>query len=80
MAEVHTAKIKAEFGSRRLDSLRPSEIKSWMVKLKAEGYAPSYMFALHSRMAQLYNDAIQDGIVGEAAALRGHLRAGLGVT
>jgi integrase len=70
MAEVHTAKIKAEFGSRRLDSLRPSEIKSWMVKLKAEGYAPSYMFALHSRMAQLYNDAIQDGIVARSPLSR----------
>jgi integrase len=63
MAEVHIAKIKAEFGPRRLDSIRPSEIKSWMVKLKTEGYAPSYMFALHSRMAQIYSDAIQDGIV-----------------
>jgi integrase len=63
MAEVHVAKIKAEFGPRRLDSIRPSEIKSWMVTLKAGGYAPSYMFALHSRMAQIYSDAIQDGIV-----------------
>jgi integrase len=63
MAEVHAAKIKGEFGRRRLDSIRPTEIKSWMAKLKAEGYAPSYMFALHSRMAQLYSDAIQDGIV-----------------
>jgi hypothetical protein len=39
MAIVHCKKIKAEFGPRRLDSIRPSEIKSWMVKLKAEGYA-----------------------------------------
>jgi integrase len=70
MAEVHIAKIKAEFGPRRLDSLRPSEIKSWMVKLKAEGYAPSYMFALHSRMAQIYNDAIQDGIVARSPLSR----------
>ena len=63
MAEVHIAKIKAAFGPRRLDSIRPTEIKSWMVNLKADGYAPSYMFALHSRMAQLYSDAIQDGLV-----------------
>ena len=41
MAEVHIAKIKAEFGPRRLDSIRPTEIKSWMVNLKAEGYAAS---------------------------------------
>lgn len=37
MAEVHVAKIKTEFGHRRLDGVRPSEIKSWMVKLKLEG-------------------------------------------
>jgi len=37
MAEVHIAKIKAEFGPRRLDSIRPSEIKSWMAKLKPKG-------------------------------------------
>jgi integrase len=70
MAEVHIAKIKAEFGSRRLDSIRPLEIKSWMVKPKAEGYAPSYMFALHSRMAQLYSDAIQDGLVARSPLSR----------
>jgi integrase len=70
MAEVHIAKIKSEFGPRRLDSLRPSEIKSWMVKLKAEGYAPSYMFALHSRLAQIFNDAIQDGLVARSPLSR----------
>jgi integrase len=48
MAEVHIAKIKAEF----------------------VGYAPSYIFALHSRMAQLYSDAIQDGIVARSPLSR----------
>jgi integrase len=70
MAEVHVAKIKAEFGPRRLDSIQPSEIKSWMVKLKTEGYAPSYMFALHSRLAQIYSDAIADGIVARSPLSR----------
>lgn len=70
MAEVHIAKIKAEFGPRRLDSIRPSEIKSWTAKLKAEGYAASYIFALHSRMAQLYSDAIHDGIVARSPLSR----------
>jgi integrase len=41
-----------------------------MVKLKAEGYAPSYMFALHSRLAQIYSDAIQDGIVARSPLSR----------
>jgi integrase len=70
MAEVHIGKIKAEFGPRRLDNIQPTDIKSWMVKLKAEWYAPSYMFALHSWMAQLYSDAIQDGIVARSPLSR----------
>jgi len=41
-----------------------------MVKLKAEGYAPSYMFALHSRLAQIFNDAIQDGLVARSPLSR----------
>jgi integrase len=41
-----------------------------MVKLKTEGYAPSYMFALHSRLAQIYSDAIQDGIVARSPLSR----------
>jgi len=47
-AEVHIAKIRDEFGSRRLDSIRPSEVKSWTVKLRAEGLADSYVYAIHA--------------------------------
>ena len=37
MAEVHIAKIAEQFAERRLDSLRPSDIKSWLSGLKAAG-------------------------------------------
>ena len=47
MAKVHVAKIKDEFGSRRLDSVRPSEVKAWTVKLKEPDFADSYVNALH---------------------------------
>jgi integrase len=62
MAEVHIAKIVAAFGSRRLDSLRPSDIKSWLVQLQAE-HAQSYVYALHARLAQLLADAVHDGLL-----------------
>jgi hypothetical protein len=39
MAEVHIAKIEAAFGPRRLDSLWPLEIRSWLVDLQEEGYS-----------------------------------------
>jgi integrase len=62
MAEVHIAKIVAAFGPRRLDSLRPSDIKSWLVQLQTE-HAPSYVYALHSRLAQVLADAVHDGVL-----------------
>ena len=91
MAEVHIAKIVAAFGPRRLDSIRESEIKSWLVDLKEEGYRPSYIYALHARLAQIMSDAVHDRVLGRsptsrrtaprdglAAALRGHDKPDLG--
>jgi integrase len=63
MAGVYCTKIKNEFGHRRLDSIRPSEIRAWLVKLKGQGLADSYLYLLHTKFAQLYNDAIHDGLV-----------------
>jgi integrase len=69
-AQVHIDKIKAEFGPRRLDSIRPSEIKAWMVKLKEEGHAASYVFALHQRLSQVYSDAVHDGLLARSPVSR----------
>jgi integrase len=62
MAEVHVAKIIAAFGPRRLDSIRPSDIKGWLVQLQAE-HASSYVYALHARLAQVLADAVHDGVL-----------------
>jgi integrase len=68
--EVHIAKIVAAFGPRRLDSLRPSEIGSWLAGLKEDGYADSYVYALHARLAQILSDAVHDGVLGRSPASR----------
>lgn len=70
MAEVHCAKITAAFGSRRLDSLRPSDVKAWTVQLAAEGFAPSYVYALHARLAQVLTDAVHDGLLARSPVSR----------
>lgn len=62
-ARVHLAKIVDEFGSQQLASVRPSQVQSWTVILKDEGYADSYVYALHNRLSQLMSDAVHDGIV-----------------
>jgi hypothetical protein len=50
-ARVHIARIVEAFGSMQLSAVRPSHVKTWTARLRAEGYEPSYVYALHSRLA-----------------------------
>ncbi|ANQ74258.1 tyrosine-type recombinase/integrase [Rhodococcus sp. 008] len=63
-ARTHIAQITAEFGNVRLASVRPSTIKAWTSKLKTDGFADSYIYALHSRLSQILGDAVYDGLLG----------------
>lgn len=69
-AEVHIVRIKAAFGSLPLSAVRPSHVKSWTAALAAEGCAQSYVYALHSRLSQIYRDAIEDGLVSRSPVSR----------
>ena len=69
-ARVHAALIRATFGKRRLGDVRPSEVKAWTAKLKADGYADSTVYAVHARLAQVYRDAVHDGIVPRSPCSR----------
>lgn len=62
-AEVHLEIIEEEFGARRINTIRPSDVKAWIAKLQKEGRAPSYVYALHSRLRQVMQDALHDGLV-----------------
>jgi integrase len=70
LARKHVARIKAEFGDRRLDAVRPSEVKAWTAKLKAEGLSDSYISSLHQRMSHVYADAVHDGLVARSPLSR----------
>lgn len=61
-ARTHLKHIAAAFGDRKLSSIRPSEVRGWTVQLKDAGMADSTVYALHSRLGQLYSDAILDGV------------------
>jgi integrase len=69
-ARVHIQRIIAKFGNRTLASVRPSEVKAWMGELQAEGLAASTVYALHSRLGQLYSDAVHDGLVPRSPVSR----------
>lgn len=70
-AGVHIAQIKAEFGVMPLSSVRPSHVKAWTSQLRGDGdLAPSYVYALHARLAQIFADAVHDGIVPRSPCSR----------
>ncbi|MGY1730643.1 tyrosine-type recombinase/integrase [Geodermatophilus sp. SYSU D01045] len=69
-ARVHVAQIVREFGSLKLADVRPSQVKAWTVKLRAEGYADSYVYALHRRLAQIMGDAVLDGVIPRSPCSR----------
>jgi integrase len=62
-ARVHVAQIRAEFGAVPLAGVRPSAVRSWCARLKTEGAAASYVYALHGRLSQIMADAVHDGVV-----------------
>jgi integrase len=75
-AKVHVRQIKAEFGGMRLSVVRPSHVKAWTVKLRREGgeagaaLSASYVYAIHSRLAQIMADAVHDGIIPRSPCSR----------
>lgn len=69
-AEVHLQRIKATFGHMQLSAVRPSHVRTWLAQMASEGLAPSYVYALHSRLAQVYADAVHDGLVAKTPCSR----------
>jgi integrase len=69
-ARVHIAQITAEFGGMPLAAVRPSNVRSWTARLRAEGMEASYVYALHGRLAQVFSDAVHDGIVPRSPCSR----------
>lgn len=63
-AKVHIALIREEFGDVQLSAVRPSMVKSWSARLKADGAAQSYVYRLHGRLSQIMQDAVLDGLIG----------------
>ena len=69
-ARVHVAQITAEFGAMPLAAVRPSHVRSWTSRLRDENLSVSYVYALHSRLAQIMADAVHDGIVPRSPCSR----------
>lgn len=69
-ARSHVKHITTKFGDRKIASIRPSEVKSWMGELKKKGLAASTVHAIHSRLGQILGDAVHDGIIPRSPVSR----------
>jgi len=70
MARVHIKLINKEFGPLALSAVRPSMVKAWTAKRKAEPRATSYVYAIYRRFTQIMGDAVQDGIIPRSPCSR----------
>ena len=68
-ARVHVKLIKEQFGSRQIQSIKPSDVKAWTRSLEST-YAKSYVAALHARLGQILIDAVHDGIIARSPVSR----------
>ena len=69
-AKTHVKRIKEGFGTMLLGSVRPSHVRTWCVQLATEGLEDSYVYALHARFAQVFADAVHDGLVARSPCSR----------
>ena len=69
-AKIHLERIKAAFGPMQLGAVRPSHVRTWTAQLSAEGLSTSYIYVLHSRLSQIYADAVHDGLVAKSPCSR----------
>ena len=69
-ARVHLKVIVDDLGGRPLRAVRPSEINAWVASLSARGYAESTVYAVYRRLAQLFADAVHDGLLAKSPCSR----------
>lgn len=68
--KTHVVRIKKHFGVRKLREIKPSDVRQWIVAMRADGLAESTIYALHARLVQIYNEAIEDGYLMKSPAGR----------
>lgn len=62
-AEVHLKIINSGLGDMRLATIKPTQVREWIVQLQNDGRSPGYVYSLHSRLRQLMQDAVHDGLI-----------------
>lgn len=53
-----------------LGAVRSSHVKACTSRLRGEDAAPSYVYALHNRLAPIMSDAVHDGVLQRSPCSR----------
>jgi hypothetical protein len=64
VARSHIRQIIDEFVGVPLSAVRPSQVKAWVARLRADGFEAGYVHQLHARLSQIMSDAVYDGVLG----------------
>ncbi|OAH41769.1 integrase [Dietzia cinnamea] len=62
-ARVHLKTINATFGNKTLGAIRPDDVRAWTVQLKKQGLSDATIYATHSRLKQVLDDAHHEGLI-----------------
>ena len=62
MGRVHVARIKEGLGTVPIRGLKSIQVKAWCKELADQEYAPSYVYALYSRLSQIMIEAVDNDI------------------
>ncbi len=63
------SRIVPAFGSRKVSSLRPSDIQKWVAGMQADRLSASRIRQAHITLKQILDTAMRDGALGRNAAL-----------
>lgn len=62
-AATHVKRISTALGHRPIGQVTVSEVRAWIGALQAEGLKPSTVAALHGRLKQILDAAVDEGVL-----------------
>ncbi|MCT1985583.1 site-specific integrase [Dermacoccus abyssi] len=69
-AATHVQIIRATFEDKPVRSVKPSDVNAWVATMQKDGRAPSYVYAVYRRFAQIMGDAVHDGLIPRSPCSR----------
>lgn len=63
LAKSNTARITKALGHRPLSQITVSEVRAWVASMQAEGLKPATVSAVHGRLKQIMEAAVDEGLL-----------------